>query len=36
MGVRSDEGPSEITEEADVVLDGPEGVAELLAVLAAE
>ena len=36
VGVRSDEGPSAITEEADVVVDGPEGVAKLLAVLAAE
>ena len=36
VGVRSDEGPPEITEEADVVVDGPEGVAKLLAVLAAE
>ena len=36
VGVRSEEGPSEITEEADVVLDGPESVAELLAVLAAD
>ena len=35
-GVRSEEGPTEITEEADIVLDGPEGVAELLAVLAAD
>jgi trehalose 6-phosphate phosphatase len=35
-GVRSDEGPSEITEEADIVLDGPAGVARLLTVLAAD
>ena len=35
VGVRSDEGPSEITEEADLVVDGPEGVTELLAALAA-
>lgn len=36
VGVRSDEGPSEITEEADLVVDGPEGVTELLAALAAD
>jgi trehalose 6-phosphate phosphatase len=34
VGVGSEEGPSEITAEADVVLDGPEGVKELLALLA--
>ena len=33
VGVASDEGPSEITEEADIVVDGPEGVRELLALL---
>ena len=31
VGVASEEGPSEITGEADVVVDGPEGVRELLA-----
>ena len=36
VGVSSDEGPSEITEEADVVVDGTAGVHELLTVLAAE
>lgn len=36
VGVRSDEGPPEITEEADVVVEGPAGVNELLAVLAAD
>jgi trehalose 6-phosphate phosphatase len=36
VGVRSDEGPTEITEEADLVVDGPEGVTELLAALAAD
>jgi trehalose 6-phosphate phosphatase len=36
VGVRSDEGPPEITEEADVVVDGTAGVAELLAALAAD
>jgi trehalose 6-phosphate phosphatase len=36
VGVRSDEGPTAITEEADLVVDGPEGVAELLAALAAD
>ena len=36
VGVRSDEGPPEITAEADIVVDGTEGVAELLAVLAAD
>jgi trehalose 6-phosphate phosphatase len=33
VGVRSDEGPPEIVERADVVVDGPEGIAELLAAL---
>ena len=36
VGVRSDEGPSEITEEADIVVDGTEGVRELLTMLVAE
>jgi trehalose 6-phosphate phosphatase len=36
VGVRSEEGPSEITEEADVVVDGTDGVVELLATLAAD
>jgi trehalose 6-phosphate phosphatase len=36
VGVGSDDGPSEIAEEADVVVDGPEGVRELLALLTAE
>jgi trehalose 6-phosphate phosphatase len=36
VGVRSDEGPSAIVDEADLVVDGPEGVTELLAALAAD
>lgn len=36
VGVRSDEGPSEITSEADIVVDGTEGVQELLASLAGD
>jgi trehalose 6-phosphate phosphatase len=36
VGVRSDEGPSAITSEADIVVDGPEGVRELLSLLAPE
>jgi trehalose 6-phosphate phosphatase len=36
VGVRSDEGPSEIVEEADLVVDGTGGVTELLAALAAD
>ena len=36
VGVRSDEGPSEITSEADIVVDGTEGVQELLTILATE
>jgi len=36
VGVRSDEGPSEITEEADLVVDGTPGVVELLTALAAD
>jgi trehalose 6-phosphate phosphatase len=35
VGVTSDEGPSEITGEADVAVNGPEGVSELLAALIA-
>ena len=35
VGVASDEGPSEITSEADLVVDGPDGVRGLLTVLAA-
>ena len=33
IGVRSDEGPREIADEADVVVDGPEGVRRLLEAL---
>ena len=33
VGVRSSEGPPEITREADIVVEGPEGVAELLEAL---
>ncbi len=36
VGVGSEEGPSAIAAEADVVVDGPAGVQELLAFLAAE
>lgn len=36
IGVRSDEGPPEIITEADLVVDGVEGVAEVLRVLVAE
>ena len=36
VGVRSDEGPSAIVDEADLVVDGTEGVTELLAALAAD
>jgi trehalose 6-phosphate phosphatase len=36
VGVRSDEGPSEVTSEADVVVDGPDGVRDLLSLLAAD
>ena len=36
VGVGSDEGPSAITSEADIVVDGPEGVRELLSLLAPE
>ena len=35
VGVRSDEGPSEITSQADIVVDGTSGVQQLLAFLAA-
>ncbi len=35
IGVGSDEGPSAITGEADLVVDGPEGVRRLLSMLAA-
>lgn len=33
VGVRSDEGPSELAEEADIVVEGTEGVRELLEML---
>lgn len=36
VGVRSDEGPPEIVEQADAVVDGPAGVRELLRTLLAE
>lgn len=36
VGVRSDEGPSGIAEQADVVVDGTEGMRELLALLASD
>jgi trehalose 6-phosphate phosphatase len=36
VGVASDESPSEITAQADVTVDGPEGVRELLSLLVAE
>ena len=36
VGVGSEEGPSEITAEADIVVDGPDGVRELLGLLASE
>jgi trehalose 6-phosphate phosphatase len=36
VGVRSDEGPEEIVSEADLVVDGTDGVVELLSLLAAE
>ncbi|MGI8411365.1 MAG: trehalose-phosphatase [Solirubrobacteraceae bacterium] len=36
IGVSSEEGPSAIIEEADIVVEGTDGVQELLAVLAAE
>jgi trehalose 6-phosphate phosphatase len=36
VGVRSEEGPSEITEQADIVVDGTAGVRALLAALVAD
>jgi trehalose 6-phosphate phosphatase len=36
VGVSSEEGPSEIAAEADVVVDGPDGMRDLLAALVAE
>jgi trehalose 6-phosphate phosphatase len=36
VGVTSEEGPSAIAGESDIVVDGPEGVRELLALLTAE
>lgn len=36
VGVRSEEGPSEITAQADLVVDGTEGVRDLLTVLSGE
>ncbi len=36
VGVSSEEGPSEISTEADIVVNGPDGVRELLATLAAD
>ena len=36
VGVSSEDGPPEVTAEADLVVDGTEGVQELLAVLAAD
>lgn len=36
VGVRSEEGPEEIVAEADLVVDGTDGVLELLSVLASE
>jgi trehalose 6-phosphate phosphatase len=36
VGVRSEEGPTQITEQADVVVDGTTGVQELLALLVAD
>ncbi len=36
VGVGSDEGPSAVTGEADLVVDGPDGVRELLSYLASE
>jgi trehalose 6-phosphate phosphatase len=36
VGVESEEGPSQITAEADVVVDGPEGVRRLLTMLSGE
>jgi trehalose 6-phosphate phosphatase len=36
VGVRSDEGPSEITSQADIVVDGTHGVQQLLSLLASD
>jgi trehalose 6-phosphate phosphatase len=36
VGVSSDEGPEEITREADIVVDGTDGVRELLELLVAD
>ena len=36
VGVRSEDGPPEIASEADLVVDGTEGVQSLLAMLAAD
>jgi trehalose 6-phosphate phosphatase len=36
VGVRSDEGPSDITSQADIVVDGTNGVQQLLSLLAAD
>ncbi len=36
VGVRSDEGPSEIASQADIVVDGTDGVQQLLSLLAAD
>ncbi len=36
VGVRSDDGPSAIISEADIVVNGPDGVRDLLSLLAAE
>ena len=36
VGVRSEEGPSEITSQADIVVDGTDGVQRLLSALAAD
>ncbi len=36
VGVRSEEGPAEIVSEADIVVEGTEGVRELLSLLAAD
>jgi trehalose 6-phosphate phosphatase len=36
VGVESDEGPSQITAEADIVVDGPEGVRRLLTMLSGD
>jgi trehalose 6-phosphate phosphatase len=36
VGVKSDEGPTQITEQADVIVDGTEGVQQLLALLVSD